>query len=205
MKIIKRGAEAVLYLEDNSLVKERVKKGYRLPEIDSELRKNRTRKEAKLISEARRCGVETPKIISIDEKNCKIVMDFIDGKRLKEFFNETSDGRRGEIAENLGKKTGLLHKNGIVHGDLTTSNMILKDDKIYFIDFGLGEFSKRIEDLATDLSVLREAFKSTHFKYLNLLWQSFIKGYKQTNDKSKEVLESLDEIEKRGRYVKRNE
>jgi len=98
-----------------------------------------------------------------------------------------------------------MHKNGIVHGDLTTSNMILKNNKIYFIDFGLGEFSKRIENFAIDLSVLKEAFKSTHFKHLNLLWQSFIKGYKQTNDKSKEVLESLNEIEKRGRYVKRNE
>jgi len=205
MKIIKRGAEAVLFLDNDNLVKERVKKSYRIPKIDLELRKDRTRKEAKLISEARRCGLETPKIISIDEKDCKIVMDFIDGKRLKEFFNESNDEKRKEVSEMLGKDIGLLHKNGIVHGDLTTSNMILKENKIFFIDFGLGEFSKRIEDLATDLSVLKEAFKSTHFKYLNLLWQSFIKGYNQTNDKSKEVLESLEEIEKRGRYVKRNE
>jgi len=204
MKIIKRGAEAILFLENDSLVKERVKKSYRISQIDLELRKDRTRKEAKLMSEARRCGIEIPKIISVDEKDCKIIMDFIDGKRLKEFLNETTDGKREEIAEKLGKNVGLLHKNGIVHGDLTTSNMILKDNKIFFIDFGLGGFSKRTEDLATDLSVLKEAFKSTHFKHLNLLWQSFIKGYKQTNDKSKEVLESLDEIEKRGRYVKRN-
>jgi len=205
MRIIKRGAEAILFLENDNLVKERVKKSYRISQIDLELRKERTRKEAKLISEARRCGVETPKIISIDEKNNKITMDFIDGKRLKEFFNETNDENRKKIAEMLGKKVGLLHKNGIVHGDLTTSNMILKDDKIYFIDFGLGEFSNRIEDLATDLSVLKEAFKSTHFKYLDLLWLSFIKGYKQTNDNFNKVLDTLNEIEKRGRYVRRNE
>jgi Kae1-associated kinase Bud32 len=81
--------------------------------------------------------------------------------------------------------------------------MILKDDRIYFIDFGLGDFSKRIENQAVDLSVLREAFKSTHFKYLNILWESFIKGYKQTNNNFNKVLDTLNDIEKRGRYVKR--
>jgi len=203
MKIIKRGAEAILYLENNHLVKERIKKSYRVSQIDEKLRKFRTRKEARLISRAKRCGVETPNIISVDENNFKIIMDFIDGKRLKEFFNETDDGNRKETAKNLGKSIGLLHKHGIVHGDLTTSNMILKDNKIFFIDFGLGEFSKRIETQAVDLSVLKEAFKSTHFKHLNLLWESFIKGYKQTNDNFNKVLGTLNDIEKRGRYVKR--
>jgi Kae1-associated kinase Bud32 len=203
MKIVKRGAEAILYLENNHLVKERIKKSYRVPQIDEKLRKLRTRKEANLISRAKRCGIETPKIVSVDEKSFKINMDFIDGKRLKEFFNETDDKNRKEVAEELGKSVGLLHKNGIVHGDLTTSNMILKDNKIFFIDFGLGEFSKRIENQAVDLSVLKEAFKSTHFKYLNVLWENFIKGYKQTNDNFNKVLDTLNDIEKRGRYVKR--
>jgi len=203
MKVIKRGAEAILYLDDSQLVKERIKKSYRLTEIDEKLRKLRTRKEAKLLNEAKRVGVETPKIFSVDEKGFKIIMEFIDGKRLKEFLNETDDKNRKGVAEELGKAVGLLHKNGIVHGDLTTSNMILKDDKIFFIDFGLGDSSNRIEDLATDLSVLKEAFKSTHFKYLDLLWESFIKGYKQTNDNFNKVLDTLNDIEKRGRYVKR--
>jgi Kae1-associated kinase Bud32 len=203
MKIIKRGAEAVLFLEGDQLVKERVKKGYRLPQIDERLRKLRTRGEAKLLSEAKRIGVNTPKIFSVDEKGFRIVMEFIDGKRLKEFFNETDNKNRKSIAEELGKTVGLLHRNGIVHGDLTTSNMILKENRIFFIDFGLGEFSTRAEDLATDLSVLKEAFKSTHFKYLDLLWENFEKGYKQTNDNFIKVLDTLKDIEKRGRYVER--
>jgi Kae1-associated kinase Bud32 len=205
MKIIKRGAEAVLYLDNGHLVKERIKKSYRLAEIDEKLRKIRTKKEAKLIAEAKRYGVETPNIFSVDEKGFKIIMDFIDGQRLKEFINETTDENRRKVAEEIGKSVGLLHKNGIVHGDLTTSNLILKDNKIFFIDFGLGESSKRVENQATDLSVLKEAFKSTHFKHLNMLWESFIKGYKQTNDNFNKVLETLDDIEKRGRYVKRND
>ncbi|OGI12604.1 Kae1-associated kinase Bud32 [Candidatus Micrarchaeota archaeon RBG_16_36_9] len=203
MKIIKRGAEAVLYLDDSHLVKERIKKNYRLQQIDEKLRKLRTRKEARLISEARRCGIETPKIISVDEDESKINMEFIDGKTLKEFLNETDDENREMIAEKVGKSVGLLHKHGIIHGDLTTSNMILKDDKIYFIDFGLGDFSKRIENQAVDLPVLNEAFRSTHFKHLNLLWESFIKGYRQTNNNFNKVLDALNDIEKRGRYVKR--
>ena len=204
MDIIKRGAEAILYKEKENLVKERIKKGYRISQIDDDLRKVRTKKEAKLISEARRTGVNSPSIISIDEKNFKITMEFIDGIRLKEFFNETNDEERAKVAEQVGKAVGKLHSSGIVHGDLTTSNMILKDDKIFFIDFGLGEFSKRIEALGTDLSVLKKAFQSTHFEYLNLLWESFIKGYKQTNSNFNKVLDVLDNIEKRGRYVKRN-
>jgi len=203
MKIIKRGAEAILYLEDSHLVKERVKKNYRLAQIDDRLRKLRTRKEARLLSEAKRAGVETPNMFSVDENGFKITMEFIDGKRLKEFLNETDDDNRDKTAEMVGRSVGLLHKHGIVHGDLTTSNMILKDDKIYFIDFGLGDFSKRVENQAVDLSVLREAFKSTHFKYLNILWESFVKGYKQTNNNFNKVLYTLNDIEKRGRYVKR--
>jgi TP53 regulating kinase-like protein len=205
MKIVKRGAEAILYLEKDSLVKERVKKNYRLPEIDEKLRKLRTRKEAKLLLDAKRIGVEAPKINNVSEKEFKIIMEYVDGHRLKEFFNETDDKGRESIAELVGRSVGLLHKNGIVHGDLTTSNMILKDDKVYFIDFGLGEDSRRAESMATDLSVLKEAFKSTHFRYLNLLWNSFIKGYKQTNDNFNKVLETLNDIEKRGRYVRRDE
>jgi Kae1-associated kinase Bud32 len=204
MDIIKRGAEAILYKEKENLVKERIKKGYRISQIDDDLRKVRTKKEAKLISEARRTGVNSPSIISVDEKNFKITMQFIDGIRLKEFFNETNDKERAKVAEQMGKAVGKLHSNGIVHGDLTTSNMILKDDKVFFIDFGLGEFSKRTETLGTDLSVLKEAFQSTHFEYLNLLWESFIKGYKQTNSNFNKVLDALHNIEKRGRYVKRN-
>ncbi len=203
MKVIKRGAEAILYLESDGLVKERIKKSYRLSEIDQKLRKSRTRKEARLMLEAKRAGVDIPNIVSVNEDNFKITMDFIEGNRLKEFLNETDDDSRKKIAEEVGKSVGLLHKNGIVHGDLTTSNMILKDGRIFLIDFGLGDFSRRTENQAVDLSVLREAFKSTHFRYLNLLWESFVKGYKQTNDNFNKVLDTLNDIEKRGRYVER--
>ncbi|MFQ6020911.1 MAG: KEOPS complex kinase/ATPase Bud32 [Candidatus Aenigmatarchaeota archaeon] len=202
MKIIKRGAEAILYLKDNYLVKERIKKGYRIKELDKSIRKTRTKKESKLLSEARRCNVPTPRIISVNENEFKIIMDFIEGERLKELLNKTNNENRIKLSREIGKSTGLLHKHGIIHGDLTTSNMIYKE-KIFFIDFGLGEFSQRLEDQGVDLALFKEALKSTHFKFLNQIWKSFIKGYKETNTNWKKVLNTLDNIEKRGRYVRR--
>ena len=207
MDIIKRGAEAILYLDKyegrECLVKERIKKSYRVPELDNNIRKDRTKSEAKLLSDARRAGVLTPMIFSIEE--FKIFMEYIRGERIKEYLNsKISDDERAKIAEEIGKNVGKLHSAGIVHGDLTTSNMILKDKKIYFIDFGLGESTKRTESIATDLSVLEEAFKSTHFRHLNILWDNFIKGYRQTNEQHAAVLKALDAIRLRGRYVKRN-
>ncbi len=207
-EIIARGAEAVLYREkldgQEALVKERVKKSYRLPEMDLELRSQRTRREARLLSEARRCGVVTPKVFSVDEKGFKIIMEFIEGKRLKEFLNAASEKEAAEIAERVGAQTGIMHSGGIVHGDLTTSNMILTEEKIYFVDFGLGEVSQRIEDFATDLSVLKEAIKSTHFKRMELLWNGIEKGYISAKANAKAVLKRMEEIEKRGRYAKRD-
>jgi TP53 regulating kinase and related kinases len=199
--IIKRGAEATISLNDEKIVKERVKKSYRLEQIDERLRKQRTKKEASLLLQAKKIGVDVPEVACVSKFN--ITMENIEGQRLKELLNETNDKNRKNVAEMVGKSVGMLHNAGIVHGDLTTSNMILRNGRVYLIDFGLGYCSKRLENQAVDLSVLREALKSTHYEYLNLLWESFIKGYGQTNDNFNKVLDALNGIEKRGRYVER--
>lgn len=206
MKIIKRGAEAVLYMDkyedQDCLVKERIKKSYRIPELDESIRKNRTRTEARLLADAKRSGVLTPAVFSTTE--FKILMEFIIGERIKEHLNsDISENEIENIASEIGKNVGKLHMHGISHGDLTTSNMILRNNQLFFIDFGLGEFTKRTETLATDLSVLQEAFKSTHFKHLNVLWDNFIRGYQQTNTNHETILKNLEAIKMRGRYKKR--
>ncbi len=203
---MKRGAEAILYMDTyedgDCLVKERIKKSYRIKQLDDSIRKNRTRTEARLLSEAKRSGISTPTVFSTTE--FKIIMEFIIGERMKEYINsDIPEDSITKIAFEIGKNIGKLHIYGIAHGDLTTSNMILKDDKVFFIDFGLGEFTKRTETLATDINVLHEAFKSTHFKHLNILWDNFIRGYQQTNTNHKAVLENFEAIKLRGRYVKR--
>ncbi len=206
MKIIRRGAEAILYLEKfdgkDALVKERIKKSYRIKEIDEPLRKRRTRLESRIMNEARRLGVPVPQIYETDEKKFMIKMEYINGKRLKDVLNDIEQKEAEKICEQVGASVSTLHEHNIVHGDLTTSNMILLGDKVYFIDFGLAESSNRIEDKAEDLVLFIQALKSTHYKIWDACWDGFLKGYSKY-EKSGEVLERAEKIQKRGRYHER--
>lgn len=207
MKIIYRGAESIIYLDtfddQKVLVKERVKKNYRLEQIDEKLRKERTRKEVKLLTEARKYNVLTPAILHVDFQKHKIIMENIDGVRIKEFLNSARKKEIENVCIQIGKLIGRLHANNIIHGDLTTSNMLLKDNQIYFIDFSLGEFSSRIEDKGVDLNLLYEALKATHFKNFKICWDNILKGYKQEYSEGNKVLERVKDIEKRARYMSR--
>ena len=196
MSIVGRGAEAILKKEGDYLEKERIKKSYRLKELDDEIRKSRTRREANLIRTARRIGVKVPSIIDEDKETIK--MEFLDGKRIKDVLNENNFE---DLCTRISESIALLHKNDIIHGDLTTSNMMLKDDEIYFIDFGLGFKSQRVEDKASDLYLLKQALESTHFSIADKAWKIILKAYQQ-NYQDKRVIETLKKIEKRRRYVK---
>ncbi|HDJ96549.1 MAG TPA: Kae1-associated serine/threonine protein kinase [Candidatus Aenigmarchaeota archaeon] len=204
MKLVARGAEAILYRKDGLLIKDRIKKSYRIKEIDLKLRKERTRLEARLLSTARRVGVLTPKIVGVDEKNFRIVMEFIEGERVKEMLNRLDKPEVKKLCYEIGRCIGKLHSAGIIHGDLTTSNMIVKEGKLFFIDFGLGFLSKKIEDQGTDLHLLYQALKSTHFNLLETCWDFIKRGYKEEYKKAKDVFEKIKEIEGRGRYAKRS-
>jgi Kae1-associated kinase Bud32 len=198
MKEIARGAEAVLYRGGGRLVKDRIRKGYRIPELDTRIRRLRTRGEERLLDRARRAGVNTPSVLESGES--RLVMEFIDGGRVKDVFNSMGAKEREDVCRLIGESVSRLHSAGIMHGDLTTSNMILKEGKIYIIDFGLGKMSERSEDQAVDLFLLFEALKSTHFAYLNEAWQYILKVYRQNYNRAEEVLKSLEKIEKRRRY-----
>jgi len=202
MQIIQRGAEAVLYLEEMDgrkvLVKDRLPKGYRIPQLDEKIRSQRTKKEERLILKARRAGVNAPNIVEARES--KIIMEWIEGKKLKDSLNSMPRSQRAKIYRLVGESIAKLHSAGLIHGDLTTSNMIFKDNRLYIIDFGLGKISGKIEDQAVDLYLLYEALKSTHLKLLEEAWEGVLKAYKQNYSKSKEVLNRVLKIEKRRRY-----
>jgi len=200
MKIIARGAESILYIKNGKLIKERIKKSYRIEEIDNKLRKYRTRKEAKLLNEAKRAGVKTPNVYDVDEKEMKIEMEFIKGDVLRDCLEKIEN--REEICREIGRQIALMHDQNIVHGDLTTSNIIIHNGELYFIDFGLGEHSKRIEDKAVDLHVLKEALESKHFSIAEECWKNILKGYSVSKNFN-EVVERLKDIEKRGRYIRK--
>ncbi|KYC44989.1 MAG: putative bifunctional tRNA threonylcarbamoyladenosine biosynthesis protein [Candidatus Methanofastidiosum methylothiophilum] len=214
--ILKKGAEADLYLEDfknvfgfdfykeRVVIKKRVKKNYRINELDDMIRGYRTVKEAKIINKAKINGVYSPTLYLVDLNEKSIVMEYIDGIRLKEHFS--SNGLDRDIGRQIGESVGALHKGGIVHGDLTTSNMILYNGKLYFIDFGLSEESEEIEKQGIDIHLLRQALESTHFDISDELFKVILEGYSNLvgQEKKEEVLQRIEQIEKRGRYRKRD-
>jgi Kae1-associated kinase Bud32 len=194
--VIAQGAEAVIRTDRITVVKERIPKSYRHSEIDERLRKSRTRREARIIGKINSI-LPSPKLISADEYS--ISMDFIDGQKLRDVL-EKSDYKK--LCRTIGAQLAVMHNNDIVHGDLTTSNMILKDNKIFFIDFGLSFQSSKIEDRAVDLWLMKQAFESKHYTISSKCFEGVIEGYKGANDFSK-ILNRLKEVELRGRNKKK--
>ena len=199
MKIIKQGAEAILYIEKGNLIKERIKKSYRLEEIDSKIRKFRTKREAKLLQKTE----SSPKVLEVDESSNKIIMEYIQGDLLKDTLDAYDKEKRIKICKQIGEEVADLHDNNIIHGDLTTSNMILKDDKVYFIDFGLGFISDKIEHKAVDIRLFKQALESKHYKHFEECFQAFLQGYSKSKN-YKSVIIRLNQVEMRGRYKSKN-
>lgn len=201
-QLIAQGAEAKLYKENGRLIKERIKKGYRHDEIDKRIRKQTTRREYRLLSKAA-WNINVPKVLDYNEDKHKIIMEFIEGKTLRDTLDDLPTKKRLELCKQLGIEIAKLHNKDIIHGDLTTSNFILKEDKIYFIDFGLGFHSTKIEDKAVDLHLLRQAFESKHYKHFQQSFNAVMQGYKKKEKQAKEILHRFEIVEKRGRYKKK--
>ncbi len=187
-----RGAEAVIYkIDENTLLKERVKKGYRIEEIDRFLRRTRTKKEFRLIKRVSKV-IDVPKVFDLEEFSFK--MEYIKGKLLRDIIGGLNYNELDKLFDIVGKQIDKMHKNNVVHGDLTTSNMILLNGKVYFIDFSLGSYSTRIEDKAVDLHLIKQALIAKHNKVWERCFNKILENY--TN---KHVLERLKAVEKRGR------
>ena len=187
-------AEAIVELKGDLVYKRRIEKRYRVREIDERIRRERTRSEAKIISEARRKGVPTP--IIFDVHDYELVMERIEGDLVREVINDA-------ISKRIGEFVGILHKNSIIHGDLTTSNIILgKDNILYLIDFGLSFVESNIEAKGVDVHVFLQSLCGTHDAHEQLK-EAFIKGYLSTFPNAAQVLRRVTEIEQRGRYIER--
>ncbi len=197
-KIIAQGAEAIIYLEKEIITKDRVAKKYRLKELDEKIRKSRTKKELKILERA--IGkVNVPKLIKGESKKFSIRIEYLDGDKLSEKLDHYKKDKQKEVMKKLGIQLAKLHSLDIIHGDLTTSNAILKKEDVYLIDLGLSFISKRIEDRAVDLHLINQALEAKHFRNHKGLFESLIEGYKTYEDCEK-VLKQLEKVEARGRY-----
>lgn len=183
-----QGAEAEVEIKEDSVIKERPEKSYRHPELDKRIRKQRTQTEFSSLKKARRNDVKVPKV----EKTSDYILELekIEGQTLEKDFRPE---KMAEVGTNIEK----LHEAGLIHGDLTTKN-IISDKSIILIDFGLSEDSKSVEDRAVDLHLLKQILESSHPEHFEEAWENFLDSYRP--EFREDVLERLKEVENRGRY-----
>lgn len=203
MKLVKKGAEADIYVTSwngkNSILKIRKKKDYRVDSLDIRIRTLRTIREAKMISESKSFGITTPLVYFVDEKKCEIYLQFIKGKLVRDLpLNQIV-----KACKEIGKIVGTLHKNGVMHGDLTTSNFILSQRGLVILDFGLAQKTDTIDDYAIDLRLFKEVLNSAHAQIIDSAWTAFVQGYQGILGKTLtgKVINQVSVIEKRGRYA----
>lgn len=207
IKELKRGAESIIYegyfAGIHAIFKKRITKSYRDKELDHKINSERTRLEAKLIYSALKNGVNVPAILMVDPYEYLIVMEFIEGKTVKDIIgNNCCNVDLRKLGENIGEMAGKLHRAGISHGDFTTNNLISLDSEktIFLIDFGLAKRSDDIEDFATDIHVFLRSLESVHYNYKDTIFRGFEEGYSKFMDFEK-IMRTVKEIRMRGRYV----
>jgi len=199
----KQGAEAIvsetrLFAPELVCIrKHRPPKPYRHPRLDQRLTKGRAVQEARLLHRCHRAGLPVPRLLYIDEEGGDIYMERIPGCSLRDALR-TETVERGPLMEGIGALLGRLHGLDIVHGDLTTSNLMLTPDaRLFLIDFGLGSVSAAAEDKAVDLYVLERAFAATH-PLAQGLFDQVLQAYASAPG-SKAVLRRLQDVRLRGR------
>ena len=206
--LLKKGAEASLYLADwqnrRVVIKTRLPKAYRVDKLDKKIRAYRTLHEPQLLHEAKKAGVSTPKIFKVNTLDFSIIMEFVEGQQVKVLLANMVETERAELCQRIGQMIGRLHIVGLIHGDLTTSNMILDGmGRIVLVDFGLGEKSEELEAKGVDLHLMKRALQSTHYQYAEECFASVLRGYSRVlgTEDARKILAKVAELEKRGRYV----
>lgn len=201
--LIAKGAESNIvkssYLGRDAVLKNRISKNYRIPEIDNKIRKARTKLEAKLLSDVKKAGVVTPVLYDVDLHDKTILMEEIKGDLVKDIINE-------DLAYEIGENISKFHNLNIIHGDITSSNMMVNDkNQLVFIDFGLGRYSDLFEDKAVDLLVLKKSLQSidytTAIKIFDKVLEGYADEYKDDSLNREQIIKKINEIESRGRYT----
>ncbi|MDA4124250.1 MAG: Kae1-associated kinase Bud32 [Thaumarchaeota archaeon] len=207
-RLIYRGAEADLVRGKwqglEAVFKLRKPLPYRHPVLDDAIRRFRTLREAEMIHSARTAGVLAPHLYLVDPPGSTLVMEFVRGARLKDVLSRASGKEASRLFESVGRNAAKLHGAGIMHGDLTTANMIVRGRDLYFIDFGLSLHTSRLEDHAVDIRLIKETLVGAHSEVSSLALTSLVKGYSTVAgpERCRAVIRQLRNIERRGRYAR---
>jgi len=214
-KLIHKGAEASLFygrwFNKNVIFKHRIPKAYRVKELDKKIRTARTLNESRALIKVKKYGVDTPQVYEIDTKNSIIIMKYIEGNKLKNILSSISQDKKRYFFYKIGQSIAKMHLNGHIHGDITTSNIIITPyEDIFLIDFGLHENSDTIEDKSVDLHLFKRVLISSHGKDYSFCYDAFLEGYQSEYEKTrlnecKAILKNISIIETRGRYVKKED
>ncbi|XP_043650354.1 EKC/KEOPS complex subunit Tp53rk [Drosophila teissieri] len=216
VEILKQGAEGRLYLGEFKgeacLIKERFVKKYRHPELDTQITRQRMKAEAKASARCLAAGILAPRILHSDLNTHKLYMEYFDAaKTAKQFIQETVSTQTEDVAmksllafcTRIGQIIGKMHSNHIIHGDLTTSNILINrkgvDYDVILIDFGLSHYNEATEDKGVDLYVLERALLSTHSEQ-PYLFEHILAAYREAYSKDTQaVLSKFEEVRARGR------
>ncbi len=211
-KLIQKGAEASLFyghwLEKEVIFKHRVPKKYRLEELDKKIRLERTLNEGRALIKVKNYGINVPQVYEIDVHNAIIVMKFIEGEKLRDLIGNLDELKINKYLTIVGCFIAKLHKNGHVHGDITTSNILITpQESVFLIDFGLHNYSDKVEDKSVDIHLFKQVLLSSHGNHYKSCFKAFLIGYRVEYEKSNpteyhEIIKTVKAIETRGRYVK---
>ncbi len=185
-----QGAEAEVEILDSRVLKTRKSKKYRHPRLDKNIIRERTENEVRNMERAILHGVNVPEAEKKDANTIQIQKIKGEAWKVKEDTN---------LMERVGHNVAKMHDCNLIHGDLTTSNILIQKEEAFLIDFGLSEVSERVEDKAVDIHLLKQVLGSSHPEISGEAWEKFLEGYREY-DYSDEVLERLEEVEQRGRY-----
>lgn len=205
--LIKQGAEARVFestfVGKQCIVKERFSKKYRHPSLDSKLTLKRLNAEARCMTKARKLGVSTPVLYAVDPLQHTLTFEFVEGPAVKDIFLKFGlegivEEQLDDIASQIGNAIGKIHDGGLIHGDLTTSNMLIRNNHLVLIDFGLSFTSTLPEDKAVDLYVLERALLSMHSSCGNVM-DKILAAYRKSSKQWSSTLNKLAQVRQRGR------
>lgn len=207
-RLLYRGAEADVVRGEwqglDAVFKVRKPLPYRLPVLDRAIRSQRTLREAEMLHQSKKAGVAVPFLFYVDVPATTLVMEYVEGDRVKDLVTSLSGEDAASLFVRFGSDVARLHSAGVMHGDLTTANVVRRDGGLVFIDFGLSLRTTRLEDHAVDLRLIKETLVGAHPEVASTALDALFRGYASGVGKarSRAVLRQLQNIERRGRYAR---